>query len=160
MSNTEDFKRALGSWASGVSVVTACVDGLHYGLTVSSFSSVSLDPPLVMVCLSNHNRAVEMIRTSGRLAVSILARDQEAASNYFAASGREPAATFGDIAHEETGHGVLAVAGAMAWLACDLHEAVEMGDHTIVVGEVREARIADEGMPLMYWRRAYRGVTD
>ena len=84
MALTDDFKNALSGWASGVSVVTTRDAGLAYGLTVSSFTSVSLDPPVVLVCLGHGNRLHEMIASSKRFAVSLLARDQEAASNHFA----------------------------------------------------------------------------
>ncbi len=159
MSMSDDFKRALGSWASGVTVVTASDEGMHYGLTVSSFTSISLDPPLVAVCVGNHNRAPEMIRRSGRFGVSILARDQEAVSNHFARSGREPSATFEGATPHATGHDVTVVEGSLAWLACSLHQAVELGDHTLIVGEVLETRTSPDRDPLMYYRRAYRTVT-
>ncbi|MCP4871263.1 MAG: flavin reductase [Proteobacteria bacterium] len=157
MSLTDDFKAALGSWASGVSVVTTNHDGLLYGLTVSSFSSLSLDPPLVLVCLNNGNRLPEMIDASGGFAVSILNRDQEDASNYFARPNREPTRGFTEIDGEWTESKVPVVKGALASIVCEHRNSIEQGTHTIVVGEVVEAR-ANEGAPLLYWRRGYRGV--
>ena len=91
--SADEFKQVMSRWASGVSVVTTNDDGMLYGLTVSSFSSVSLDPPLIMVCLNRSNRIVEMIERSGKFAVSILGTHQEAASNYFARPRREPTPT-------------------------------------------------------------------
>lgn len=157
MSLTDDFKTALGSWASGVSVVTTNHDGLLYGLTVSSFSSLSLEPPLVLVCLNNANRLPEMIEASGAFAVSILNRDQEAASNYFARPNREPTPGFTEIDGEWTANGVPIVKGCLASIVCEHRTSIAQGTHTIVVGEVVEAS-AHHGAPLMYWRRAYRGV--
>ena len=93
----EQFKAVLSRWASGVSVVTTNDDGMLYGLTVSSFSSVSLDPPLVSVCLSEGNRLVEMIKQSGKFAVSILGANQQAASQYFARPQRLPTPNFTEI---------------------------------------------------------------
>ncbi|MDP6942807.1 MAG: flavin reductase family protein [Myxococcota bacterium] len=154
----DDFKNALSAWASGVSVVTTRADGLAYGLTVSSFTSVSLDPPLILVCLGHGNRLGEMITRSGHLAVSGLARDQEAASNHFASRGREPEAELRGVPMVSTDRGIPVVEGALAWLDCDVHELVSVGDHTVVIGRVTEAWASGEGSPLLYWSRAYRGV--
>ncbi len=158
MALDNDFKAALASWVSGVSVVTATVAGKHYGLTVSSFSSLSLDPPLVLVCLQKSNRLPSMIEESQAFAVSILERSQEAASNYFASRGREPSEDFTTIPGGFSGTGQAVVDGALAVLSCRLHTMVPEGDHCIAVGEVVEAECR-EGEPLLYYRRAYRSVT-
>jgi flavin reductase (NADH) len=156
MALTDDFKAAMAGWASGVSVVTTRADGLAYGLTVSSFSSVSLDPPIVSVCLGQGNRLAEMIGSSKRLAISLLARDQEAASNHFASRGREPSDELeGAVSGDD---GLPIVEGALAWLLCDLHDMITVGDHAVLFGQVTEAGAAGEGSPLLYWSRAYRGV--
>jgi flavin reductase (DIM6/NTAB) family NADH-FMN oxidoreductase RutF len=156
----DDFKQALASWASGVAVVTSVDGGLLYGLTVSSFTSVSLNPPLILVCLATTNRMPAMITASGRFAVSILGRDQQAASNYFAISGREPTPHFEQIDGDWTSGGMPVVKGCIAWIDCKLYEMLTHGDHSIVVGEVIEARSAVDPDPLLYYRRAYRGVSD
>ncbi len=156
----QDFKDALASWASGVSVV-ACrsKEGLVYGLTVSAFSSVSVDPPLVFVCLNNGNRLPSMISYAGGFTISILARDQEATSNHFASRGREPSPELHpEHPGESTGAGRPVLAGALAWLCCDVEQQVTAGTHSIVVGRVVEAKTAEGKNPLMYFRRAYRGV--
>ncbi|MEZ4319312.1 MAG: flavin reductase family protein [Myxococcota bacterium] len=159
MSLADGFKDALACWCSGVSVVTTrSTDGLMYGLTVSSFSSVSLDPPLVLVCINNSNRFPAMVEDGGSFAVSILHTGQEEASNYFARRGRAPTFDFTEIAGDYTPGGRPIVKGAMAWLGCELHQAVEAGDHTILIGRVVETHASD-GQPLMYFRRAYRTVT-
>jgi flavin reductase (DIM6/NTAB) family NADH-FMN oxidoreductase RutF len=158
MSLTDDFKNALASWASGISVVTTNHEGLLYGLTVSSFSSLSLEPPLVLVCLNNSNRLPEMIEASGRFAVSILRQGQEDASNYFARPDREPTHGFTEIEGEWTSNGVPLVKGCLASIVCTHRNSIEEGTHTIVVGEVVEARSDREGQPLLYWRRGYHRV--
>jgi len=158
MSLTDDFKNALAAWASGVSVVTVNNGGELYGLTVSSFSSVSLDPPLVLVCLNNGNRLPEMIDEAGRFAVSILERGQEEASNSFASRGREPTEDMEALGCVSTESGTPVVRGAMGWVSCELHGRFVQGDHTIFVGQVVEASADPEGKPLLYFRRAYRGV--
>jgi len=159
--DTEDFKKAMGSWASGVSVVTTNDDGMLYGLTVSSFTSVSLDPPLVLVCLNHDNRMGQMIAASSRFAVSLLADDQEPASNYFAIPGREPTEGFVQIDGEWTDHGVPVVNNALAYVVCDHHQTMDLGDHAVVVGKVIDAVTREDGRgPLMYWRRGYRRLSE
>ena len=159
MALPDDFKAALASWASGVSVVTTNSGGRLYGITVSSFSSVSLDPPLILVCLSNENKLPGMIVESEGFAVSILGRTQENASNYFAMSGREATSDFTEIEGEWTPSGQPIIAGSLATVVCELQECLPQGDHTIVIGRVIQATSGD-GEPLLYYRRKYRGVTE
>ena len=159
MSLTDRFKAAMGSWASGVSVVTTRRDNLLYGLTVSSLSSVSADPALVSVCINNANRAAAMIEESGWFAVSVLGAHQQDASNYFAQSGREPTEDFVEVDGSWTDSGLPIVAGAMAWLVCDVVQAVSAGSHVLFIGAVTDAGSDDSREPLVYWRRGYRSVT-
>jgi flavin reductase (DIM6/NTAB) family NADH-FMN oxidoreductase RutF len=156
MAFTDELKDALASWASGVSVVATRVGGQVYGLTVSSFTSLSLEPPLVLVCLANRSRLTGMIRDAKAFTVSLLADDQHAASSYFATAGREPEATFGNIAEETTTSGMPAVKDAMAYVSCELFSQLMLGDHTIVVGKVVQAVTRVEREPLLYHRRRYR----
>jgi len=153
------FKGVLSRWASGVSVVTTNHEGLLYGLTVSSFSSLSLDPPLVLICLHNENRMADMIRDSGGFAVSILGQDQQPASNYFARPGREPTSDFTEIDGAWTPWAQPVVKGAVGHLVCHLHALIPQGDHTITIGRVVGAR-SGPGEPLLYFDRAYRGIRD
>jgi flavin reductase (DIM6/NTAB) family NADH-FMN oxidoreductase RutF len=122
-------------------------------MTVSAFSSVSLQPALVLVCIahkaSNHDR----IRTAGRFAVSILSADQQALSNRFAGYGGEDAV----IEWADVGSRTPVLAGAIAWLDCAVEQAVAAGDHTIFIGRVEAAGTAD-GAPLAYWRGGYRSL--
>ena len=158
MALEDDFKGALSSWASGVSVVTTKARGLLYGLTVSSFASVSLNPPLVLVCLSNRNRLPLMIQDSGNFGVSILSSEQQDASAYFAKSGREPTEDFVEVEGFWTESGVPVVQHSAAYVTCKLHQAIEQGDHTVIVGEVIEAVSNDEAKPLVYFKRGYRDL--
>lgn len=152
-----DFREVLSRWASGVSVVTTNDGGMLYGLTVSSFSSLSLEPPLVLVCLANANRIVAMIEASRGFAVSILKSDQVTASNYFARQGRLPTPDFTEIEGEWTPCGQPVIRGSLAWMTCALHSLHAQGDHTIVIGEVSSTAVS-EGEPLLYWSRGYRGI--
>jgi 3-hydroxy-9,10-secoandrosta-1,3,5(10)-triene-9,17-dione monooxygenase reductase component len=154
---SQDFKDALSSWASGVSVVAAEVDDLLYGITVTSFTSVSLDPPLVLVCLKDANQLPGMIDQAGGFTVSFLAADQAPVSNDFASPGREPTLRLhADIPGVWTRAGRPIVRGAVAWLCCDVHQRVEAGDHVIYIGAVVEAVSDPDQEPLLYCRRTYR----
>ena len=158
MATSEEFKNAMSAWASGVTVVTSRFEGLAHGITASSFTSVSLDPPLILVCIKEQSPLCELIKGSGRFAVSILERTQEDASNHFASRGREPKAVLDGVEMTATSDDLPLVKGALGTLACDLHEAITLGDHMVAVGRVSEATSAESGTPLVYWSRAYRGV--
>jgi flavin reductase (DIM6/NTAB) family NADH-FMN oxidoreductase RutF len=152
----DDFKGALGSWAAGVTVVTTRHDGLVYGITVSSFSSLSIDPLLVLVCLADSNRLPAMIEASGHFAVSILADDQEEVSSYFAVSGREPVPGYDQFETVDWHTGSPIIANSIAHLDCTVERLVPGGDHTIAIGRVVGAAYNAGRKPLIYYRRGYR----
>jgi len=152
-----DFKAALSSWAAGVTVVTTCHEGLVYGITASSFSSLSFDPLLVLVCVANSNHLVRMMQESRVFAISVLAAGQEQISNYFAMHGREPSAAFeAQIDAHDWHTGAPIIRGAIAHLDCRLEEAIPGGDHTIMIGRVVGAAADPSATPLLYFRRDYR----
>jgi flavin reductase (NADH) len=155
MSIAADFKDALASWASGVSIVSTRAGGLVYGLTVSSFASLSLEPPMILVCIGNKNRLPAMIPESRAFAISLLSAEQGDASAALARSGREPGPQL-DVPEEQCSTGLPVVKGAVAHLACELHSELVVGDHTIVVGRVVEAVASPDREPLLYYRRRYR----
>lgn len=153
----EDFKGALGSWASGVTVVTTKHGHLVYGITVSSFSSLSMEPRLILVSLADSNHLPHLIRKTGHFGVSILASGQENVSAYFSKSGRDPVSDFdggfGTYIHET---GSPLIEGALAQIDCELDQALPGGDHTIAIGRVVGATFNPNLLPLMYFRRGYR----
>ena len=155
----EDFKGALGSWATGVTVVTTKLEDMVYGITVSSFSSLSMDPRLILVSLADSNHLPHMVKKSGVFGVSILAEGQDDISSFFSTSGRNPTSEFEEpvkVVVAETGSPL--IAGALAHIDCELLEAFPGGDHTIAVGRVVSATFNPERLPLMYFRRAYRSL--
>lgn len=157
----EDFKGALGAWVSGVTVVTTKLGGMVYGITVSSFASLSIDPLLITVSLADSNHLAGMIKQSKHFAVSILAAGQQDISAYFAESGRDPLRAFGLPVKTKRWHtGSPIVEGAIAHLDCELEQAIQGGDHTIAVGRVVGAAFDASKEPLVYFRRAYRGVSE
>lgn len=149
------FRLVLSQFATGVTVVlTRDASGAPAGLTVSAFSSVSLDPPLVMICVSARSDAHDPLEASGIFGVSVLGATQEDVSRRFAWRGPEKFDGF-VLEHGETG--ALLVPGAVAQLECAVVASHHAGDHTIFVGEVRALR-ASPGPPLVYHRGAYRRV--
>lgn len=157
----DDFKAALGSWASGVTVVTTRNEGKVYGLTVSSFASLSFDPMLVLVCIQNNNRLGDLVKESKHFGVSILAQGQEPISNHFAMPGREPVDSYDDLGPSHSAlTGSPLFDGCIATLDCELDESLLEGDHTILVGRVVAAGADPDKEPLMYYRRGYRKLVD
>ena len=150
------FKKALSHFASGVTVVTTEHDGKAFGMTVASFSSLSLHPPLVLVCIENGVKTHEAIVDSGKFGVSILAHDQAALSSKFAS--RIP----DRFAGVDTIRGTLGIpllANAITTLECRLTTALPGGDHTIFVGEVENITTRDAA-PLLYFRSGYHEMRD
>jgi flavin reductase (DIM6/NTAB) family NADH-FMN oxidoreductase RutF len=154
----DDFKGALGSWAAGVTVVTTKHEDTVYGITVSSFSSLSADPALVLVCLADSNRLPGMIRESKHFAISILAEGQDAISSWFSKSGREPVKQFDEFGTIEWHTGSPIIEGAIAHLDCELYQAIPGGDHTIMIGKLVGAASDPTKKPLIYYRRGYRSL--
>lgn len=148
-----DFRRALAQFASGVTAVTTRDgSGRSLGLTVTAFSSVSLDPPLVLVCVDERSETHAGFRDSGMFGVSVLAEDQEDVSRRFAWSGPAKFETTELVAGST---GVPLVAGALAHLECRVVAAHTAGDHTIYVGEI-VAMSTRAGRPLVYNQGRYR----
>lgn len=153
----QEFKNTLSCWPSGVTVVTTQMGDLLYGLTVSSFTSVSLDPPLILICLASP-ALPEAIHMTGRFAVSILADDQQAVSNYFATPHLEPTRGFVQVAGMWTPSGLPVIADAAGHLECKLFDMRAVGDHQVVVGQVERAVHRPDRAALVYHRRGYHGV--
>ena len=148
------FRKALAAWASGVTIVTAR-DGDHiHGMTVSAFASVSLDPPLVLVCAEKSSDTHGVIQAGKVFTVNVLASGQDELSNRFASSRDEHLRFVGlDCAEGETG--CPRIPGAVAAIDCRVENAVDAGDHVVYIGEVQAVDVTD-APPLIYFRGAYR----
>jgi flavin reductase (DIM6/NTAB) family NADH-FMN oxidoreductase RutF len=146
------FRQALGHFASGVTVVTTAHDNHLYGMTVSSFASVSLKPPLILICVENNLSSHTAISQAGQFAVNILDRRQEHLSRRFATHDNDK---FTGVAWRSSRFGLPILEGALTTIECQLQSTCPGGDHTIFVGEVLNAEI-NHGSPLLYYRRGYR----
>jgi flavin reductase (DIM6/NTAB) family NADH-FMN oxidoreductase RutF len=148
------FRHALGRFPSGVTVVTVRDDGgRDYGMTVSAFASVSLEPPLVLVCIGDDATIAGAVEAAGHFAVSVLADDQAALAQRFADSDAD---RFAGTAVVRGVTGLALLEGAVAQLECAIIARHRGGDHTIVVGEVLAATAVEDGRPLIYQRGEYR----
>jgi len=159
------MKNALRLWASGVTVVTSSDGETRAGITVSSFSSVSLEPPLILFCLYHELKVLKQIKANGHFAVSILGEDQAALSAQMAGFAELPEGEdrfYGyDWITAETGS--LIFSDALAWFDCKLYALYDGGTHKIVVGEVIAAHDMsndDSPSPLVYFNRGYRQIVD
>lgn len=149
------FKLAMSHFASGITVVTTEHEGARYGMTVASFASLSLHPPLVLICIEKSVKTHDAIAAAQKFGVSILAEDQSEISNRFASRSEDKFAGT-DVHIGSTG--VPLIGGAICTIECRLHAALPGGDHTIYVGEVVEAEMND-AEPLVYYRSGYREIS-
>jgi flavin reductase (DIM6/NTAB) family NADH-FMN oxidoreductase RutF len=149
------FRDTVGAFPTGVTIVTAGGPAGPAGLTTNAFTSLSLEPSLILVCFDNGSRTLPVVREAGRFAVNILRAGQEDLAATFA-SKRLQDEKFAEVTHREA-HGVPVLDDALAWLVCDLQETLPRGDHTIGIGAV-DALHVDEGEPLLFWRGKYRGL--
>lgn len=145
------FRQALGHFATGVTVVTTEYQGVLYGMTVSSFTSVSLKPPLILICVDKMVNSHQAIIDSGRFAVNILERKQEHLSRRFATHEDNK---FVGVAWHIGQFGLPVLEGVLTVIECEVSDTVPGGDHTIFIGKVMDAEI-DQGSPLLYYRRGY-----
>ena len=155
--NADDFKHALRRWPSGVTVVTARAGETIHGMTVSAFSSVSLDPPLVLVCADKASNTHPVIAEGRVFAAHILAQGQEGLSHRFASKADEWR-RFEGIDWKSGVTGAPILPGALAVLDCRVVAAHDAGDHVIYVGEV-ESVLLSEAEPLLWYGGRYRSLS-
>jgi 3-hydroxy-9,10-secoandrosta-1,3,5(10)-triene-9,17-dione monooxygenase reductase component len=151
---SESFRHVLGHFPTGVVIVTAAADGQPAGLSVGSFTSVSLDPPLVAVLPSRSSTSWPRIAAAGSFCINILAASQEALCRRFAISGADK---FAGVSWREAPSGAPILDGTLAWIDCDLEQSVDAGDHFIVLGRVRalEVEQAQAPTPLIFFQGGY-----
>ncbi len=154
----EHFKLALRRWASGVTIITTRHGEEVGGMTVSAFSSVSLDPPLVLACADKSSNTNPLIAKGGVFAANILSTTQQELSNRFSENGNE-AVRFDGLDCKAGPSGAPWIPGALAVLDCEVDSAHDAGDHVIYVGKVLECALGDAD-PLVYYDARYRAIAD
>lgn len=152
-----ELRRVMGHFATGVTVITTVSkDGAPYGLTANAFTSVSLEPPLLLVSVDRKAESFPYFEESKVFTVNILRDNQEAISRRFAVSGGKK---FEGIAYHIGGNGAPILDDALAHIECRLYAAHDGGDHMIYLGEIMEAETR-EGKPLLFYRGGYRSLNE
>lgn len=154
----EEFKRCMGTWASGVTVVTSRDEDRIHGMTVSDFTGASLSPPLAVILCNRDSITTGMIAKGKCFGVNILAADQQEISNRFASKKFEHV-RFEGVEHDSGQTGAPLIKGAIANLDCRLVATHEAGDHLIYVGRIESVSLGG-GDPLVYWGGAYRSLKE
>lgn len=162
----DTFRQVLGHFAAGVTVITTVdLEGTPYGLTATAFSSVSLDPPLVLVCVDRKSESHPHFSASGVFAVNFLAQEQEEISRRFAVSGGDK---FRGVAYRRGVTRAPLLEGTIGYVECELRQVVQAGDHTVFIGEVVGAgeatsaggSTAESFTPLLHYKGKYRRLAD
>ncbi|PQM48028.1 Flavin-dependent monooxygenase, reductase subunit HsaB [Mycobacterium talmoniae] len=151
------FRRILGNYPTGVSVITAIdADGAPAGMAVGTFTSVSLDPPLIAFLPDRSSSSFPRIRTATSFCVNVLAADQDDVCRAFATRGGDK---FAGVAWSHAPSGAPRLHGTTAWIDCDFESITDAGDHYFVIGQVREFDGASDGLPLVFFRGGYGHIT-
>ncbi len=152
--DSDVFRHAMGHFASGIVVVTGVVQGAPAGLTCQSFSSLSLHPPMILLCPSRSSVTWPGIARTGWFCVNVLSATQERVCRQFARSGTEK---FSGVAWSPGVNGLPRIDGSLAAIDCSVEKVVDGGDHHVVIGAVRDL-VVQTGSPLLFFRGAYHNL--
>ncbi|MEM9128391.1 MAG: flavin reductase family protein [Pseudomonadota bacterium] len=148
-----EFRSVLGTFATGVVIVSTCLDGKPEGMTIGAFTSVSLAPPLVAFLPAKNSKTWPRIRKSEKFTINILGHDQEELCRTFARTSEEK---FSGVSWVTSDHGTPHLEGALAWLNCKIYNEFDAGDHDIVVGEVSSLFRGQDKDPLVFHSGKFR----
>jgi flavin reductase (DIM6/NTAB) family NADH-FMN oxidoreductase RutF len=148
----DTFRAALGRFASGVTIITTRIDSVDYGMTVSSFCSLSLEPPLVVACIDRNAEMHDLLTPGLHIVANILSARQEALSRRFSEELGER--RFQGIGFSRDGEGMVILDDVLCWLECSVTQRYDGGDHTLVLAQVEQATTRDL-RPLLYYRGGY-----
>src|ERR1700686_1437945 len=157
--STAEFRKAMGCFATGVTIITLYLEGEVQGMTANGLSSVSLDPPLLLVCVDHSARTHAHMHAKKRFGINILAEHQRVISEYYArpVHTHEHAEEEAGARFDRTAQGTPILHGALAYLECRLQSAEEAGDHTIFIRSEEDV-VVREGDPLLFFRGKYRKI--
>jgi flavin reductase (DIM6/NTAB) family NADH-FMN oxidoreductase RutF len=151
----EEFRAALSAYATGVTIVTAIGPSGPSGATANAVTSLSLEPPMMLACLDRGSRTLTSVRAQGRFGVNALAAGQEELARRFSAKDPEPR-KWQRVEWSDSNE-LPRLDGALVWVACELRDLIDGGDHLILTGNVIDADARD-GQPLLFHRGAYRDL--
>lgn len=154
--NPDAFRESMRHWTTGIAILAAQYNGLQHGMTVSSFISISLDPPKVLVSVQKDTRTHDLVIKSGFFSITILAETQEEISERFAGRTTEYENRFEGILTETLQTGSPIIVGGLASFDCKVVELLNQDTHTLIIGEVLATQEANTGKPLTYYNRSYR----
>ena len=155
----EQLRRSMRAWTSGVAIVTASHAGEQHGMTVSSFTSIALEPPVIIVSLQTDSRTHDLVVGSNAFAVTILGEDQQELSDRFAGRVPDTEDRLAGVETETLVTGLPFIKGGLAYLDCRVSQTIEVGTNTLFLGEVVSARGNGEGQPLVYHNQKYRKLS-
>ena len=159
--DSREFRNALGTFATGVTVVTTGTDPMFHGMTAQSFSSLSLDPPLILICVDKGASMVEFLDECKAFTVNVLGASQEEAMWYFASKERpSPPDEFNDVDYTIGATGCPRLTQATTVIDCTLHEVIEGGDHLVYVGAVEAFEELSEEDPILFFRGRGRTLAE
>lgn len=156
--DAEQLRAAMRAWTSGVTIVTAVYGGEQHGMTVSSFTSISLEPPLIVISLQTISRTHELVSRAQAFGVTILAADQQGLSQRFASSPLNMGDRLEGLQTETLVSGAPFIKGGLAYLDCRVTQTIRAGMNTLFIAEVVAVRADDHESPLIYHDRNYRGL--
>lgn len=152
MLSKDDFRSALSQFATGVTVITTLDDqGEPHSMTANSFTSVCLDPPVILVCVAHGTNTYGFLKRMGRFGVNILRENQQEQGAYFA---KKPEDRTGDVqySYSASEEGIPILDDSMVFMCCQVIGSHDYGDHTVFLGEVKEVRRNESGVPLMFFQ--------
>jgi flavin reductase len=155
--NPAQFRKAMGCFATGVTIITVDLDGEVHGMTANALASVSLDPPLLLVCVDHSARTHAHLHARKRFGVNVLAQDQRRISQHYARPVEEQVEKELSARFDRTALGTPVLQGALTYLECRLQRAHEAGDHTIFIAEVEDV-VVRPGEPLLFFWSQYRKI--
>ena len=154
--DSKQQRRIMGMFATGVTVASTLVDGETWGMTANAVTSLSLNPPLVLLAIDRNSQSHEKFQQGGCFALNILAAEQEEISNRFASSGPKD---FSGLQYSTAETGAPILAGSLGWVDCRLAETLSGGDHDIFIGQI-VAGDAAEGTPLLFYSGKYARLAE
>ncbi len=155
--SSEQLREVMRHWTTGVTVVSSAFEGVVHGMTVNSFTSVSIDPALVIVTLAKNTRTHELVQDSGKFGVSLLAVEQHEISDKFAGRIPEGLNRFEGVAVFYLNEEIPLIKGGLAWLECEVVQLFDLPASTMFIGQVLASKTAG-GEPLIYYNRAYHAL--
>lgn len=154
----DELREVMRSWSSGIALITSHHEGQLHGMTATSFTPVSLEPPLVLVCLDRDSRTLEMIDRSKVFAAVILSQEQRELSDLFAGRFGREEDKFASVPFERSPSGNPVPRGSLAYVDCQVSASYDGGGSLIVVGEVLDGHVLQQGKPLVYFNRGYQSL--